>query len=141
MRIVIRPLTAVALLAASLASPIVQAHGDVTPQPVDVSTLKPLGEKLLDENPYRGDKEAIRVGESAYAKNCARCHGLHAVSGGMSPELRAMDSDRENDKAFLEATLHGKTRNGKVYMPAFQGVMAQEAIWAIRSYIEKQPKN
>jgi cytochrome c-550 PedF len=125
----------------ALASPMVQAHGDVTPQPVDVSTLKPLGEKLLDVNPYRGDKEAIRVGESGYAKNCARCHGLHAVSGGMSPELRTMDSDKGNDKIFLEITLRGKTRNGKEYMPAFRGIMAQEAIWAIRSYIESQPKD
>ena len=141
MHIAIRSPTVVTLLACALASPTVQAHGDVTPQPVDVSTLKPLGEKLLEENPYRGDKEAIRVGESAYAKNCARCHGLHAVSGGMSPELRTMVSDKENDKVFLEVTLHGKTRNGKVYMPAFQGVMAQEAIWAIRSYVEKQPKD
>ena len=63
MYIAIRSLTAVALLAGSLASSIVHAHGDVTPQPVDVSTLKPLGEKLLDDNPYRGDKE-----ESASAR-------------------------------------------------------------------------
>jgi cytochrome c-550 PedF len=141
MHVVIRSSTALALLAASLASPIVRAHGDVTPQPVDVSTLKPLGEKLLDENPYRGDKEAIRVGDSGYAKNCARCHGLHAVSGGMSPELRTLDSDKETDKMFLEITLQGRTRNGKEYMPAFRGIIGQEAIWAIRSYIEAQPKN
>lgn len=141
MHILIRSLAAMALLAGSLASPVVLAHGDVNPQPVDVSTLKPLGEKLLDENPYRGDQEAIRVGEVGYAKNCARCHGLHAVSGGVSPELRLMDSDKENDKFFLEMVLRGKTRNGRVYMPSFQGIMAQEAIWAIRSYIEVQPKN
>lgn len=141
MHILIRSLAAVALLAGALASPVVQAHGDVNPQPVDVSTLKPLGEKLFDENPYRGDQEAVRVGEVGYAKNCARCHGLHAVSGGVAPELRLMDSDKENDRYFLEMVLRGKTRNGKVYMPSFQGIMAQEAIWAIRSYIEVQPKN
>lgn len=141
MHMATRSMTAALLLAGLLASSLVQAHGDVVPQPVDVSTLKPLGEKLLGENPYRGDQEAIRVGEVGYAKNCARCHGLHAVSGGVAPELRLMDSDKENDKFFLEITLHGKTRNGRVYMPAFQGIMAQEAIWAIRSYIEVQPKN
>ncbi|MCX7179988.1 MAG: cytochrome c-550 PedF [Proteobacteria bacterium] len=141
MKIAAHSITALVLLTGLLAAPIAQAHGDVVPQPVDVSTLKPLGEKLLDENPYRGDKEAIRVGDIGYAKNCARCHGLHAVSGGVSPELRTMDSDKENDKFFLEMTLHGKARNGRVYMPAFQGIMAQEAIWAIRSYIEAQPKD
>jgi cytochrome c-550 PedF len=140
MHIAIRSLIAVALLAGSLASPIVQAHGDVTPQAVDVSTLKPLGEKLLDENPYRGDKEAIRVGASAYTQNCARCHGLEVISGGMSPDLRTMDSDKDNDKIFLETTLHGRARNGAVYMPPFQGVMSQEAVWAIRAYTESRPK-
>jgi cytochrome c-550 PedF len=134
-------LTAAVLLAELLTAPVAHAHGDVTPQPVDVSTLKPLGEKLLDVNPYRGDKEAIKVGEVGYAKNCARCHGLHAVSGGVSPELRTLDSDKETDQYFLDITRHGRTRNGKVYMPGFQGVMGQEAIWAIRSYIEAQPKN
>lgn len=140
MHIAIRSLTAVALLAGSLASPIVHAHGDVTPQAVDVSTLKPLGEKLLDENPYRGDKEAIRVGASAYTQNCARCHGLEAISGGMSPDLRKMDIDKETDKYYLEAVLHGRARNGAVYMPPFQGIMSQEAIWAIRSYTDSRPK-
>jgi cytochrome c-550 PedF len=140
MHIAIHALTAVVLLAGTLASPIVQAHGDVTPQAVDVSTLKPLGEKLLEENPYRGDKEAIRVGASAYTQNCARCHGLEAISGGMSPDLRTLDSDKDNDKIFLEATLHGRARNGAVYMPPFQGVMSQEAVWAIRSYTESRPK-
>jgi len=140
MYIALRWTTAVVLLAGSLASPITQAHGDVTPQAVDVSTLKPLGDKLLEENPYRGDKEAIRVGASAYTQNCARCHGLEAISGGMSPDLRTMDSDKDNDKIFLEATLHGRARNGAVYMPPFQGVMSQEAVWAIRAYTESRPK-
>ena len=140
MYIAIRSLTAVALLAGSLASSIVHAHGDVTPQPVDVSTLKPLGEKLLDDNPYRGDKEAIRVGTSGYAQNCARCHGLQAISGGMSPDLRKMDSDKETDKFYLAIVLRGVTRNGAVYMPPFKGILPQEAVWAIRSYTESRPK-
>jgi cytochrome c-550 PedF len=140
MHIAFRFSTAAALLAGSLASSIVLAHGDVTPQAVDVSTLKPVGAKLLEENPYRGDKEAIRVGTSAYTQNCARCHGLEAISGGMSPDLRKMDVDKETDKFYLEATMHGRSRNGAVYMPPFQGTLSQEAIWAIRSYTDSRPK-
>lgn len=140
MLISVRSLTALALLAGSAASLMVQAHGDVQPQPVDVSTLKPLGEKLLEENPYRGDPEAIRVGQSGYTQNCARCHGLEAISGGMSPDLRESESDKENDKFFLSVTLKGRARNGKVYMPPYQDTLSQEAIWAIRSYTESRPK-
>jgi len=136
MHAAIRLLVLPALLMGSFAAPIVHAHGDVTPQAVDVSTLKPLGEQKYDENPYRGDKEAIRIGTSAYNQNCARCHGLEAISGGIAPDLRKLDIDKETDIYFLQSVLRGKVRNGAVYMPPFQGIMSQEAIWAIRSYLD-----
>lgn len=136
MQAAFRFLTAATLLVAAAASPIVHAHGDVTPQAVDVSTLTPLGEQRRDENPYRGDKEAIRIGTSAYNQNCARCHGLEVISGGIAPDLRKLDIDKETDKYFIESVLRGKVRNGAVYMPPFEGVFSQEAIWAIRSYID-----
>lgn len=136
MQAAIRFLIAAASLAVAAASPIVHAHGDVTPQAVDVSTLKPLGDQKLDENPYRGDKEAIRIGASAYNQNCARCHGLEVISGGIAPDLRKLDIDKETDKYFIESVLRGKVRNGAVYMPPFEGIMSQEAIWAIRAYID-----
>jgi cytochrome c-550 PedF len=140
MHLALRSAAGLALLVGLLVSPAVLAHGDVQPQPVDVSTLKPLGEALLEVNPYRGDPEAIRVGTSGYAQNCARCHGLQGMSGGMSPDLREMDTDAESDKYFLGVTMKGRTRNGKVYMPPYKETMSQEAIWAIRAYIESLPK-
>lgn len=128
-----RSITVLALLGVSLA---VHAHGDVTPQAVDISSLPPLGEAVREENPYRGNKEAIRIGTSAYNQNCARCHGLEAISGGIAPDLRKLDIDKETDKYFLQSVLRGKVRNGAVYMPPFEGIFPQEAIWAIRSYID-----
>ncbi len=128
--------TLIAASACVILAPAALAHGDVTPQAVDVSTLKALGEKLADENPYRGDKEAIRIGTSAYNQNCARCHGLEAISGGIAPDLRKLDIDKETDQYFLQSVLRGKVRNGAVYMPPFEGILPQEAIWAIRSYLD-----
>ena len=132
----IRSLAMLALAAGALVSSLALAHGDVTPQAVDVSTLKPLGEPKRDENPYRGDKEAIRVGTSAYNQNCARCHGLEAISGGIAPDLRKLDIDKETDIYFRDSVLRGKVRNGAVYMPPFEGILSQEAIWAIRAYLD-----
>ena len=132
----IRTFTMLALMAGSLAASLAHAHGDVTPQAVDVSTLKPLGDQKRDENPYRGDQEAIRVGTSAYNQNCARCHGLEAISGGIAPDLRKLDIDKETDIYFRDSVLRGKVRNGAVYMPPFEGILSQEAIWAIRSYLD-----
>jgi cytochrome c-550 PedF len=114
----------------------VEAHGDVVPQAVDVSTLKPVGSEWLKENPYRGDKEAIRIGSSAYNQNCARCHGLEAVSGGIAPDLRHLPIDAETDDYFINTVRRGRVRNGAVYMPPFEEALSQEAMWAIRSYVE-----
>ena len=126
------------------------AHGNVTPQAVDITGLAKLGEQWRDENPYKDDKIALRIGTSAYTQNCARCHGLEAVSGGIAPDLRLLDRDcvslkneakkkacyKEVDAYFLTSIRHGKVRNGAVYMPPFEGVFSQEAMWAIKTYLE-----
>jgi cytochrome c-550 PedF len=131
-------------------APFAQAHGDVTPQAVDTTGLTQLGEPWRDENPYRGDAKAAQIGSSAYNQNCARCHGLEAVSGGIAPDLRKLESDckaladmrkkaacvKETDGYFLTSVRRGKVRNGAVYMPPFEGILSQEAFWAIKAYLE-----
>jgi cytochrome c-550 PedF len=112
------------------------AHGDVTPQAVDTHTLKQLGEEYLASNPYRGDKEAIRIGTSAFTQNCARCHGLGAISGGFAPDLRYLPPGDEGDEIFLQRIRNGSSRNGRVYMPPFEGILSQEAMWSIRAWLE-----
>jgi len=112
------------------------AHGNVTPQPVDTTGLKSLGEEWLESNPFRGDKKAIEIGEHGYSSNCAGCHGLHAVSGGLAPDLRELEAGDEGDEWFIQRTRRGVIRNGKVYCPKFEGIMNQEAMWAIRTWLE-----
>ncbi|ANQ86101.1 cytochrome c-550 PedF [Azoarcus olearius] len=112
------------------------AHGDVTPQAVDVSSLKALGADWRATNPYRGEKEAVRIGDSAFNQNCARCHGLGAVSGGIAPDLRFLPKGDEGDEIFMQRIRHGSTRGGRVYMPPFEGILPQEAMWAIRAWLE-----
>lgn len=112
------------------------AHGDVTPQAVDTSSLKPIGEEWQTVNPYRDNADAIRIGDSAYTQNCARCHGLGAVSGGIAPDLRKLDIEPETDEYFIGRVRTGVTRNGAVYMPPFEGTLSQEAMWAIRAWLE-----
>ncbi|HEY9063651.1 MAG TPA: cytochrome c-550 PedF [Burkholderiaceae bacterium] len=125
------------------------AHGDVTPQAVDTTGLPKLGEGWRGENPFRSNEVAIRIGNSAYNQNCARCHGLEAISGGIAPDLRKLDNEcatlsgnkrsacvKEIDDYFISTVRQGRTRNGAVYMPPFEGVMDQEAIWSIKSYLE-----
>lgn len=126
------------------------AHGDVTPQAVDTHELPKLGDDWKPENPFRGDSTAIRIGASAFNQNCARCHGLEAISGGIAPDLRRLDNDCANvkqaakkaacvaeiDQYFTVTVRRGRTRNGAVYMPPFEETLNQEAVWAIKSYLE-----
>lgn len=145
-------------LALSAAAGAVFAHGEVVPQAVDTSTLPRLGSKWLESNPYSSgpaQAEAVRIGKSAYNQNCARCHGLEAISGGIAPDLRTFDRDcigladvakknacfKEMDDYYMATVRRGRTRDGRVYMPPFEGTLSQEAIWAIRTYLETRRTN
>lgn len=119
----------------------VMAHGDMAPQPLDTTGLDPLGEEWRATNPYRGNPKAIEIGARGYNSNCARCHGLDVKSGGMAPDLRMLESTEEGDAWFLMRIRSGAKRDDRVKMPPFEGILNQEAMWAIRSYIESQPKD
>lgn len=129
-------------LVACLFSAGVFAHGDVTPQAVDVSSLPPLGTEWLPINPYTDNATAIKVGDSAYNQNCARCHGLEVISGGMTPDLRKLNDENEffsreeADGWFMSRVRNGAVVDGRVYMPPFESILSQEAMWAIKAYIE-----
>jgi cytochrome c-550 PedF len=112
------------------------AHGDVVPQAVDTTGLKNVGPDFLASNPYRKDKTAIRIGDSAYNQNCARCHGLGGISGGIAPDLRYLPLGDEGDEVFLQRIRKGAVRDGRVYMPPFEGILSQEAMWTIRAWQE-----
>jgi cytochrome c-550 PedF len=112
------------------------SHGDVTPQAVDTSSLEPLGEEWREENPYSGNADAIKIGASAYNQNCARCHGLEAISGGIAPDLRELEPGIDGDEWYVYRVRNGAVRNGVPYMPKMADFMSQEALWAIRAWLE-----
>jgi cytochrome c-550 PedF len=123
------------------AAGLVMAHGNVTPQPVDTGDLPVLGDEILKENPFReggsqGDWNAlaVEIGESAYAGNCAGCHGIRAMSGGLTPDLRELSEF--DDEYYMTRVLNGTDRG----MPSWKKTLDQNAIWAIRTYVESLPK-
>ena len=125
---------------------VVLAHGDVQPQAVDTTGLDPVGEDWAEENPYRlngGDQYelAVEIGASGYNQNCARCHGLEAISGGIAPDLRYLEEGMFGDEWYMERVRKGYSQNGAYKMPPFEGLISQEAMWAIRSYVETRPED
>lgn len=131
-----------ATLMASALSGQVLAHGDVTPQAVDTEGLSSLGEDWADTNPYRAPSDdydlAVKIGASAYNQNCARCHGLDGISGGIAPDLRYLSPDFEGDDWYKYRVINGAVRDGAVYMPKMADTLSQEALWAIRTWLESK---
>ncbi len=128
-----------------------QAHGDVTPHPIDTSSLPAVGKEWVEANPYRGNEKAVKVGAEGYLHNCAGCHGLNANSGGVAPDLLLLTKDcldmtgkdqqaaclKDSDAYFKEITLNGKKNgDGRYVMPAYGGVFTQEAVWAVKAYTD-----
>ena len=125
----------------------VWAHGNVVPQAVETKGLTPIKDAgvPLDadgwaaNNPYRKSPEhdkAVEIGSSAYNQNCAACHGLEAKSGGIAPDLRMLDEGDAGDEWFVERVRHGAVRDGRVYMPKMADYLSQEALWAVRTYLD-----
>ena len=140
-------LLAVGLLTGALATGAVWAHGNVVPQAVETQGLTPIkdagvsldGDGWAAVNPYRTSPErdkAVEIGASAYNQNCAARHGLEAKSGGIAPDLRMLDAGEAGDEWFVERVRHGAVRDGRVYMPKMADYLSQEALWAVRTYLD-----
>ena len=135
------------LLAGLIGAGSAWAHGNVVPQPVEtkgLTSIKDAGVPVNEDgwaavNPYRQSPEhakAVEVGASAYNQNCAACHGLEAKSGGIAPDLRMLDVGEAGDEWFVERVRHGAVRDGRVYMPKMADYLSQEALWAVRTYLD-----
>ncbi|BFT63930.1 cytochrome c-550 PedF [Pseudomonas moorei] len=140
-------LLAAGLLAGFISAGSVWAHGNVVPQAVETKGLTPIkdagvkvdGDGWAAENPYRNSPEhdkALEIGSSAYTQNCAACHGLEAISGGIAPDLRKLDVGDAGDEWFVERVRNGAVRDGRVYMPKMADYLSQEALWAVRTYLD-----
>ena len=135
------------LLAGLISAGSVMAHGNVVPQSVETKGLTPIkdagvqvdGDGWAAVNPYRNSPEkdkAVEIGSSAFNQNCAACHGLEAKSGGIAPDLRMLDVGEAGDEWFVERVRHGAVRDGRVYMPKMADYLSQEALWAVRTYLD-----
>jgi mono/diheme cytochrome c family protein len=125
----------------------------VTPD-VDVSALPPLGGEWRAFNPYRGNGAAMETGQAIYAQTCLACHGPaergnHAHVG---PNLMRIDRYcrklapgamkdaclADVDHYFLTTVRKGKVILDVRHMPAWEGVLTQEMMWAVRSYLQSR---
>jgi mono/diheme cytochrome c family protein len=74
------------------------------------------------------DQAKIAAGETVYNTYCQVCHGDALVSTGQVFDLRRLTA---NDRARFENSV----RNGKNQMPPWKGVLKDEQIDQVWSYI------
>ena len=128
-------LAGIALATLMIGFAVAPVLGDETPVAVDTKGLPKLGDTWKDSDPFVGNKDAIEVGASAYNQNCARCHGLEMISGGIAPDLRYVPLGQEGDDIFKDHVQNGVQRNGTTMMPKFAGLLPQETLWAVRAFM------
>lgn len=116
--------------------------------------LRPLAAEWQAVNPYRSDAAAAVIGGVAYGQHCAKCHGAESARTlPEGPDLRRLNSFcnqlnqdalkphclADVDRYYLLSVREGKLRAGLRHMPAWEGVLPQETLWAIRSFTETRP--
>jgi cytochrome c oxidase cbb3-type subunit 3 len=99
--------------------------------------------RAQDKNPFAGDANAAKVGESQFRANCAFCHGLGARGGGRGPDLTRAQKRHGNADGDLFRTINqgvpgtAMPPNGATQ----QGVgMTEDEIWQVISYIRSVQK-
>lgn len=139
-----------ALLAGAALATVASAAPQIKPI-VDTTPLPPVSTGWAELNPYRGNPEAIRIGQSAFNQSCAVCHGTDADgSRAPAPDLRRIGKAcaRVRDPAlhnrclsdadhwFVQSVLHGKKKFDIEHMPAWKGWLDPAVIWSLRSFVE-----
>jgi alcohol dehydrogenase (cytochrome c)/quinohemoprotein ethanol dehydrogenase len=79
-----------------------------------------------------GSEAQILAGSSLYERNCAGCHGITAVSGGVLPDLR--HSAITTDAAAWRSIVRDGSRQDKG-MVSFAAVLSEDEAEAIRMFV------
>ncbi|WP_457967251.1 PQQ-dependent dehydrogenase, methanol/ethanol family [Pseudomonas sp. R4-84] len=83
--------------------------------------------------PLTGDLAAVEAGGKLYDGYCSQCHGIHAVSGGVLPDLRKLTAEKH--QMFLGILYGGRVPDG---MPSFADAFTPEQVEQIHQYLIKR---
>ncbi len=110
----------------------------------DVKRYLTVGGKK-DQNPLAGNADDIANGRKAFGSYCTVCHGLDGQNTGvpfadrMAPPVPSLASPPV--QKYTDGQLHSIIQNG-IYpsgMPAAKGILSDDEIWAIVTYIRHLP--
>ena len=90
-------------------------------------------------NPFDGRDDLIPQGRTLFNVHCSHCHGPNAVQGERKRDLRRL-SRRYNERmpaVFYQTVTTGRADKG---MPPWKGVLEDEALWTIFTFLETVQK-
>ncbi|MGQ0622385.1 MAG: PQQ-dependent dehydrogenase, methanol/ethanol family [Panacagrimonas sp.] len=91
---------------------------------------------LPEPQELKADAKTLAHGAALYIADCAPCHGLNVVGGGLIPDLRYLTPDKH--AIFAGIVAGAKSDRG---MPSFAGRLSNEDVEAVRQYVIKRSQD
>lgn len=104
--------------------------------------MQPDGQAL--RNPYPTDDEALATGAHMFEVYCTPCHGDGVTNGpvaepGRMPGVVTLLGDAGVMRTRTDGWVYLTIRNGGAIMPPYGYAMTDEEMWAIVTYLRRQP--
>ncbi len=96
-----------------------------------------------DKNPFAGDPQAAKLGESQFRANCAFCHGLGARGGGRGPDLTRAQKRHGSTDSEMFHNIHDGIAGTAMPAATNGGIgvgMSDGEIWQVIAYLRSVEK-
>ena len=109
-----------------------------------IQRQQPPAEYANAANPYEGSQDAVTNGKTLFETNCSACHGVEgkgdgAAASSMNPKpanLQTTAKDTTPQYVHWVVTVGGAGSGLNASMPGFKGVLPEEDIWRIATFLE-----
>ena len=90
-------------------------------------------------NPHHGRADLVPEGKTLFNLHCSHCHGPNAVQGERRRDLRRLTRryGADTPAIFYRTATNGREDKG---MPAWQGVLEDDTLWKIFTFLETVQK-
>jgi mono/diheme cytochrome c family protein len=90
-------------------------------------------------NPFDGRDDLIPKGKTLFNVHCSHCHGPNAVQGERKRDLRRLS---RRYKARMPAVFYQTVTTGRADkgMPPWKGVLEDDTLWTIFTFLETVQK-
>jgi putative heme-binding domain-containing protein len=96
-----------------------------------------------EKNPFAGDPNAAKLGESQFRANCAFCHGLGARGGGRGPDLTRAQKRHGSTDSEMFHNIHDGIAGTAMPAATNGGIgvgMSDGEIWQVIAYLRSVEK-